>query len=87
MSSVAILIEVMYPERLLPDRSASELRAKIVDILNECEFGRLIGAGYGLSMMTFTYLVEDEPTASELLDDCMLRAAPQYRYTMKVLEK
>lgn len=83
---ISVDIPLRNPEANNGFPTAGELdaRNKIIDELDRKKLGHFVGAGGGLGAMDFSYVVEDEARARQLIADAVKRFLPQAAFSIDV---
>jgi hypothetical protein len=83
---VSVNITLKDPEANngFPTSAELDARNKITDQLDRQKLGHFVGAGGGLGAMDFSYVVEDEARARQLINEAIQRHLPGAQFEIDV---
>jgi hypothetical protein len=83
---VHLWVEISFLEGQFANRNEFNIRNQLIDELESRGFGNFVGAGSGLGTMDFSFHVENEAAARQLLAQVIGEIAPEVNYTVEVAE-
>jgi hypothetical protein len=84
--SIHLWVEISFLVDQFANRNEFDIRNQLIDELESRGFGKFVGAGSGLGTMDFSFHVENEAAASQLLAQVIGDIAPEVNYTVEVAE-
>jgi hypothetical protein len=84
--SIHLWVEISFLEGQFANRNEFDIRNQLIDELDARGFGKFVGAGSGLGTMDFSFHVENEPAARQLLAQVIGDIAPEVNYTVDIAE-
>ena len=83
---IHLWVEISFLEGQFANRNEFDIRNQLIDELESRGFGKFVGAGSGLGTMDFSFHVENEAAARQLLAQVIGEIAPEVNYTAEVVE-
>jgi hypothetical protein len=83
---IHLWVEISFLEGQFANRIEFDIRNQLIDELESRGFGKFVGAGSGLGTMDFSFYVENEAPARQLLAQVIGEIAPEVNYTVEVAE-
>ena len=83
---VHLWVEISFLEGQFANRNELDIRNRLVDELGSRGFGKFTGAGSGSGMMDFSFRVENEEAARQMLAQVIGEIAPEVNYSVEVVE-
>ena len=83
---IHLWVEISFLEGQFANRNEFDIRNQLIDELESRGFGKFVGAGTGLGTMDFSFHVENEAAARQLLAQVIGEIAPEVNYTVEVVE-
>jgi len=83
---IHLWVEISFLEGQFANRNEFDIRKQLIDELESRGFGKFVGAGSGSGAMDFSFHVENEAAARQLLAQVIGEIAPEVNYTVEVAE-
>ena len=83
---IHLWVEISFLEGQFANRNEFDIRNQLIDELESRGFGKFVGAGSGLGTMDFSFHVENEAAARQMLAQVIGEIAPEVNYTVEAVE-